>query len=283
MRLDRSIDHASRGSFWYSYMWKSYIQNILPEGTNGVVVVFSSSCGRAFTYRLDGPKTTYLGGGDLHDPKYNYLGTSKTLYDIMYGTRQSTEGSSYSGLPMPKTYCVMTPSVYPSQDFEDEYHQWAGDLHNIGCMYLCLYIPGFHQLRLHCGKMTAHCHAKSSGLWSHCFFPIPEKVKQQLYDEQTQEQKKQNTVKEFMTLPESADKASINSSKPIADLFDNTTVFFTDLAGFTAWSGKQTPVEVFELLENLYGAFDAVAKVSREQSGGTMVDSIFAHPVAVYT
>ena len=48
-------------------------------------------------------------------------------------------------------------------------------------------------------------------------------------------------------------------SKPIADLFPDCTVFFADLAGFTSWSSKRQPTEVFELLETLYGAFDAIA------------------------
>ena len=48
--------------------------------------------------------------------------------------------------------------------------------------------------------------------------------------------------------------------RPIADLFGDTTVFFADLAGFTAWSSTRTPIEVFEMLEIVYGAFDKIAK-----------------------
>jgi len=33
-----------------------------------------------------------------------------------------------------------------------------------------------------------------------------------------------------------------------------------DLKGFTKWSSARTPVEVFELLETVYGAFDKIAK-----------------------
>lgn len=35
---------------------------------------------------------------------------------------------------------------------------------------------------------------------------------------------------------------------------------FADLAGFTAWSSKRTPCEVFELLEAIYGCFDKLAE-----------------------
>ena len=45
-------------------------------------------------------------------------------------------------------------------------------------------------------------------------------------------------------------------AKPMADLFPSATVFFADIAGFTAWSSSREPEQVFILLENLYRAFD---------------------------
>jgi class 3 adenylate cyclase len=48
-------------------------------------------------------------------------------------------------------------------------------------------------------------------------------------------------------------------SSPIADLFPHCTVLFSDIAGFTAWSSAREPTQVFTLLENVYGAFDAIA------------------------
>lgn len=47
--------------------------------------------------------------------------------------------------------------------------------------------------------------------------------------------------------------------KPIADLFSDCTVFFCDIANFTAWSSAREPGQVFMLLETIYGAFDAIA------------------------
>ena len=50
-----------------------------------------------------------------------------------------------------------------------------------------------------------------------------------------------------------------NKGRPIADKFENVTVLFADLAGFTKWSSSREPEQVFELLETLYGAFDKIA------------------------
>ena len=54
-------------------------------------------------------------------------------------------------------------------------------------------------------------------------------------------------------------KPTKNKGRPIADKFENVTVLFADLAGFTKWSSSREPEQVFELLETLYGAFDKIA------------------------
>ena len=35
---------------------------------------------------------------------------------------------------------------------------------------------------------------------------------------------------------------------------------FADIAGFTAWSSSREPHQVFQLLERLFGEFDAIAR-----------------------
>jgi class 3 adenylate cyclase len=52
-------------------------------------------------------------------------------------------------------------------------------------------------------------------------------------------------------------------TKPIADLFPETTILFADIVGFTAWSSVREPTQVFVLLETLYCAFDQIAKKHR--------------------
>lgn len=38
------------------------------------------------------------------------------------------------------------------------------------------------------------------------------------------------------------------------------SVFFGDVAGFTAWASVREPVQVFTLLEGIYNGFDRIAK-----------------------
>ena len=57
--------------------------------------------------------------------------------------------------------------------------------------------------------------------------------------------------------------SEIMSSKPLADLFLETTVIFADICGFTAWSSVRDPTQVFTLLEAVYKAFDDIANRRR--------------------
>jgi len=54
---------------------------------------------------------------------------------------------------------------------------------------------------------------------------------------------------------------AVSGSAPaIADLYNDTTVLFADIAGFTAWSSEREPTQVFQLLESLFCEFDSEAK-----------------------
>jgi hypothetical protein len=65
-------------------------------------------------------------------------------------------------------------------------------------------------------------------------------------------------------------------AKPIADLFTDCTVFFADIAGFTAWSSQRKPDQVFLLLQNLYQSFDEVARKLRVFKVETIGDCYLA-------
>lgn len=98
-------------------------------------------------------------------------------------------------------------------------------------------------------------------------FPVvsslfPSAVRRQVY----QENRHASSSTVLLAEQSSSDHKSLPShgigvigSMPIAEQFDNTTVLFADIAGFTAWSSSRTAVQVFTLLENIYQVFDEVA------------------------
>jgi hypothetical protein len=64
-------------------------------------------------------------------------------------------------------------------------------------------------------------------------------------------------LRSFLGDGKAIDPQRNDGSSPIADLFPETTVLFSDISGFTAWSSVREPTQVFTLLENIYGTFDA--------------------------
>lgn len=59
------------------------------------------------------------------------------------------------------------------------------------------------------------------------------------------------------------DVSAIEGSKPLAELFLETTILFADISGFTAWSSTRDPAQVFSLLESVYKRFDEIAQRRR--------------------
>jgi class 3 adenylate cyclase len=76
--------------------------------------------------------------------------------------------------------------------------------------------------------------------------------------------------------PNVNEEATMNNQQPIADLFPNCTVYFADIAGFTAWSSAREPAQVFYLLQAVYQAFDLLAKRRRVFKVETIGDSYVA-------
>jgi hypothetical protein len=87
-----------------------------------------------------------------------------------------------------------------------------------------------------------------------------------------------NELKNYLEEVGFADEAAndLFATKPIADLFPETTVMMCDLVGFTAWSSVRDPTQVFTLLENVYHGFDQIATRRRVYKVETVGDQYVA-------
>jgi hypothetical protein len=240
-----SFDHETRivvGLIASNLFWRLYFEDVLPPNARGIVCVLENTHNQTFTYRVDGSDTTYLGFGDFHDTKYDHLAMSVDVTAYIQ-KKASIQTRSYTSVDLNGDYCGYTLSVYPSQDTEDEFVNSSPIIFTvvIACIFLftsmvCIlydYLVARRQ-RIVMDRAVA-----SSAIVSSLF---PSQVRDKLYEENSED-----GVRDFLNSAGGGD--IVKSSTPIADKFENTTIMFADLAGFTAWSSTRQPEQVFVLLE----------------------------------
>jgi hypothetical protein len=262
--------------------WNTFFEQCLQSGTPKITVVVSDGgCGNTFTLAVTGEEVSYVGEGEKHDRKYANMGVSTTL---------ATEETSYMD-------CGYTVSVYPTNAFITTYVSnqpalWAvfvcGIMVIVGIAFFAydLYVQKRHVKSV---NSAARLNAMVASLF-------PEEVRDRLFNNHHHDVKdttservdRKSRLSNFLSNmsedehepddSESCDN-SINKSKrqeeavtngqlgvdmyqtkPIADLFPNSTIMFADIAGFTAWSSVREPSQVFTLLETVYQSFDVIAK-----------------------
>ncbi|KAL7572637.1 hypothetical protein ACA910_010388 [Epithemia clementina (nom. ined.)] len=280
VRNDPNYDpsqHKVLGIMSQSAYWRDMIKHILPHGTNGILVVFESPCNPVFTYEINGQSVKYLGVGDFHDSKYDYLERSSTLQNLSDFYVGET---LYSYVPLEQDTCPWTVRVFPSAKFEEEYKSAnpitftiVAALIFIFTTTVLVFYDRWVERRQHIVMESA---VRSDAIVSSLF---PSTVRERLYNEEQKERNNTNRQKAFLSHQDGNKMPDIEDVKspPIADLFPEATVLFADLAGFTSWSSTRDPVQVFTLLETLYGAFDKAAK----RSGVFKVETIGDCYVAV--
>jgi hypothetical protein len=111
-------DHKVVAILAISIYWSYMIRDILPQGSNGILVVFESACTQKFTYEVNGPHVVYLGAGEYNDPKYDHMTIGSLVSDLRFYFDQSL---MYSGLSLEDSYCPLYISVRASAKMEADH------------------------------------------------------------------------------------------------------------------------------------------------------------------
>ncbi|CAB9504323.1 Receptor-type guanylate cyclase gcy [Seminavis robusta] len=254
-------------SFLCTVYWRTYFDGLLPPGSDGIIVILENTCGQQYTYQVDGQYSHFLGHGDLHHAKYDYLGTGAGI----------ESGSATNDV---EDVCQYSIRVYPSQQFEDSYRTDTPWIYAVVLAALFLFTSAvflFYDYMVEKRQKVVMTSAQQSGKLVSDLFP--ESVRDQLYQARQEQAKARESQAGWQNnngadLGGAAD--SIEHKAAIASLYPKTTIFFADLAGFTKWSSSRTPVEVFQLLEALYGAFDKIAMKRRVYKIETIGDCYVA-------
>ena len=260
-----SFDEESRtivGAVMAVEAWSTYFKTSRPEDVHGFVVDVHDTCESDMTFIIDAGEVNFQGHEDLHDTKYDYLGL-RSEFAVF---------ARYEGPIDGARHCDYSLRVYPSNEFESDYHSSKPFLYAavlmavfvVACSVFAVYdwLVGRRQTKV----MRA---AKRTTTVIQSLFP--KTVGERLIADATKKverAEKKNNEKRAKKLAFAVGVADFsenngednpaNGSDPIADFFPNTTVMFADIVGFTAWSSTREPKQVFTLLETIYQEFDSM-------------------------
>jgi class 3 adenylate cyclase len=252
-----SFDIAKRrvvGVVSTNIYWRLFFKNVLPPDKRGILCVLENSQNQTFTYRVD-HTVSYLGQGDLHDGVYDSFEKS---IDIATATSaaESLESKSFTSVALDTQFCNYKLRVYPSHETKDRYV--TRDPVRAVVVVVCVFIFTslifvLYTLAVGRRQRIVMERAVASGAIVSSLFPS--QVRDQLYEANKMEAR----PKHLLRAKGRDDLEEESYSRPIANLFECTTIMFADIEGFTSWSSSRQPVQVFELLETLYSGFDAIA------------------------
>jgi len=237
-------DQKVVGVVWMPLSWEDYLRNILPQDAGGIIVIVESTCGDIMTFRINGPECEFVGDGDHHNSHYNDL----LLEDDFFSLKDVNDNSTVElpdGLCMPE----LTVRIYPSDQLRDVFITKQPTLYACAVVFVFLFTSFVFliydvKVRRRQAKVMDRV-IRQHQLVSDMF---PAEFRDRLY-------KKKFTGTESMSL----DDSGFERSDPIADLFPDASIFFADISGFTAWSSTREPIQVFKLLESIFGCFDRFA------------------------
>ncbi|CAB9513948.1 Receptor-type guanylate cyclase gcy [Seminavis robusta] len=288
-----SADRTLAGAIRTSIFWRKYFIDILPESSRGgLIAVLSNTHNQTFSYRIEGASATFLGPGDHHDPRFEDTGLTQ---DVDKDLKQTfaLEKTSFTQADLNTDYCGYTLALYPSQAFQDQFHSNGPIIFSLVVVAVFLVTAAIfitYDCLVEKRQSVVMNRAVASGAIVASLFP--EHVKDQLIEEkQTKQSLPVSPVSKVVskaafvtknltnsTWSASNDEprrssysgpadpsmhSSLQGTPLIADLYEEASILFCDLVGFTAWSSSRKPKEVFQLLEAIFGAFDKEAEKKR--------------------
>lgn len=247
-----------------------FLSNLLPPRAKGIQAILKNTCGQTYSFCLRGTEASSCGSGDVHDRKFDGLHMNVSLLPANFSAGAR---------------CMYSVDFYPTSEYGDIY------LTSLPFIAMAVVAVLFISMGLAFSiydrfvqkknKQVVGAAARSTAIISSLF---PALVRDRLFastdsrDTEDDERKPlrpgaQTRLRRFLNNEndeeeegdqQARDKGQPSlKSKPIADLFPETTVLFGDIVGFTAWASVREPAQVFTLLETLYASFDEIAKRRR--------------------
>jgi hypothetical protein len=212
----------------FQFSWQEYFQDILPENSEGFMVVLHNECDGFYTFIIDGGDVQSIGFGDLHDPAFDDMGSATLLADGMV-----INDGSRGGAKLNLAGCPYALHVYPTAQLRDKYVTDMPVLLTTATAAVFLFTIAmfalYDRLVERRQRVVVQTAKQSTDIVSALF---PENVRVRLLENGYGMLAPNQRLKSYLV---DGDTRTVESAKPIADLFPNTTVLFADISGFTAW------------------------------------------------
>jgi hypothetical protein len=164
-----------------------------------------------------GPSVKYLGRGDQHNTKYDGMALSKKLHETF-------TISKYSGVPLNSDVCPFTIKLYASDEYRDIYMTNNAIIFSISVVLIFAFVTFVFSIYdsnvERRQKVVLNTAEKTSAIVSSLF---PTAIREQMLQPDLNGKNSNHWVRD-------------GSTSAMASLYPETTIFFADLAGFTAWS-----------------------------------------------
>jgi len=121
--MNNSRNNKVVGTLTAYVWWQVYFHSILPTATPEIIAILENTCGQSFSYSIQGTDVTYMGQGELHNPKYNEMSVSTgwNAFLLQPATLVNYTLNDPNNNDQEIVQCSYQVRVYPSQDLEDYY------------------------------------------------------------------------------------------------------------------------------------------------------------------
>lgn len=249
------------------FSWDSVFQDMIPNDINSLYLVLSSPT-LTFTWIISNGVVSLIGKGDFHDTDYNHY-KKTVIVDV--------------------STMHFELNIYPSEKYSKSFYTSEPQRFTIAIVLVIAFIAVLfivldYLQSKNSGKLEKEATFKGgiidqlfpSTVQDKLFKSAPSKVTRRSSGcagcgTTNQSSSRLSSYLEVsmksslggLCAGNSKKEVILQDSDPIADSYENSTVLFADLVGFTYWSENRSPTEVFKLLEGLFSAFDKRARIHK--------------------
>jgi len=262
---DFTVDAPIVGYYTAIIPWQHFFTNNVGKDSKEMVVVMNNTCGEVFSVAVNGGNATIIGEYDAKE-KYSDVVTKWSWF--------AEEYNSEKFIKYQEEVCLYRMTIYPGLDFVQSKNS-VRPIIVFSVIIVIFLLTSMAFLLFDCLVTRRQNKLLDTALRQNAIVNslFPKNVQKKLMEEadatlvaaERQRTNKRRNLSTFLNDDQRIHerKADPFDSKPIADLFPNTTIMFADISGFTAWSSAREPAAVFTLLETIYRAFDEIAKRRR--------------------